>query len=770
MKTQKLFFYMNGRLRRFLVTGIMLHTGIASYAQYDPTQPYKGKIGKTLAETQQSYSERKKAPQGAPNVAYILIDDIGFAASSAFGGLIPTPTFDSLANNGLRYSNFHTTGVCSPTRTALLTGRNSHSAHIGSNSPAGTPGYDRNIPFEKGTIAEVLRENGYNTYAVGKWHLTPSSDLTQAGPFNRYPTGRGFDHYYGFLGGATDQYHPQLWEDTRKIELDDNNKTHVTTLITNKAIQYISEQKSINPDKPFFLYYAPGATHSPHQVDKVWIDKFKGKFDKGWDSYREEALALQKKLGVVPQNLELPTGDPSVKKWADLSADEKKLAIRHFEVYAAFLAQTDYEVGRLISFLKEIGQLDNTLIYVSIGDNGASKAGAKIGRIRDYSPTLTDDQRLAQSLKDIDLIGTEFSNVDYPLGWAQAANTPFRYFKADANSEGGTHNPLIIFWPKGIKERGVRTQYSHINDLTPTTIELTGTKAPTIINGYPQEPFEGTSLAYTITNPKATSRHTTQYYEISGSRSIYKDGWKAGAFHAKGQPFEKDKWELFNLNEDYNERFDLSAKNPEKLKELQEVFDNEAVRYNVYPLRDGTEISPVPAPTAFDGRSQIILLPGTSQVTEIPTAFNKSFTVSANVEIPAKGAEGVLLSLGGRASGLSLFVQNRQLQLAYNSGDQRVVINSGKALIPPGQVTFKYEFETTGSTPNSDGTGTLYINGNKVGEGKVPGPVKVPYYEGLSVGKDIITPVTENYKTPFAYNGIIKNVIIESNLATSSRK
>lgn len=756
-------------LRRLLASGLLVPAALTqlAYGQADPLQPYQGKIGKTLGETQQSYADRRKPLQssGAPNVVYILIDDIGYAASSAFGGLIPTPVLDSLADNGLRYTNFHTTGVCSPTRTALLTGRNSHSAHIGSNQPAGTPGYDRYIPFEKGTIAEVLRENGYNTYAVGKWHLTPTSDLTQIGPFNRYPTGRGFDHYYGFLAGATDQYHPQLWDDTKKIELADNNKTHVTTLITDKAIEYINNQKSIDPNKPFFLYYAPGATHSPHQIDKVWRDKFKGKFDKGWDAYRDEALALQKKLGVVPQNLPLPPSDPNVKRWDDLPADEKKLAIRHFEIYAGFLAHTDYEIGRLVNYLKEINQLENTLIYVSIGDNGASKAG---GRIREVDPKATEAQRLQQNLKDIDLIGTEFSNVDYPLGWAQATNTPFRYFKADANSEGGTHNPLIIFWPKGIKERGVRNQYSHINDLTPTTIELVKATVPTVINGYPQEPFEGTSLAYSIANASAPSRHTVQYYEISGSRSIYKDGWKASAYHPKGQAFDKDRWELYNLQEDYNERIDLAAKNPEKLQELKELFDSEAYKYNIYPLRDGTENNPVNAPSAFDGKDKLVFYPGIAQITEVPNFTNKSFSLVANVEIPVKGAEGALFALGGRATGFSFFIQNEQLQVVYNYGFEKIVINSGKALLPTGKVELRYDFQLDGTAQNPTGTGILYVNGTKVGEGKVTRQAKGTYYEGISIGKDIITPVSETYASPYAFTGKLKNVVINLNPGITS--
>ncbi len=730
------------------------------YAQYDPVQPYHGKIGKTIAETQQEWPQRLRAAEDAPNVICILIDDIGFGAASTFGGLIPTPAFDSLANQGLRYTNFHTTGVCSPTRAALLTGRNSHAVSFGSNAAAGTPGYFRQLPFETATIAEVLRENGYNTYAVGKWHLTPPSDLTQAGPFNRYPTSRGFDHYYGFLGGATDQYHPLLWEDTRKIELSDNNKTHITTQLTDKAISYIAEQKSIAPDKPFFLYYAPGATHSPHQVDKAWSEKFKGKFDQGWDKYREQVLARQIKAGLVPSNTVLPPSDKNVKKWEALTADEKKLAIRHFEVYAGFLAHTDYEVGRLISYLKTIGQLENTLIYLSIGDNGASKAGAQFGRVKMYDATISDEQRLQQSLKDIDLIGTENSNADYPLGWAQATNTPFRYFKADANSEGGTHNPLIIFWPRKIKEKGgIRHQYTHVIDITPTTLELTKAKVPSVINGYRQEPYQGTSLAYSIENPKAPARHTVQYFEINGSRSIYKDGWKAGALHEKGKTFESDKWELFNLTEDYNERLDLSSKNPEKLNELKELFDGEAVRYNVYPLKDGTE-TPATIPSAFDGRSRFVFYPGISQLTEVPTFINRSFTLLASAEIPASGAEGVLFSFGGKPGGLSFFIQNKQLQVVYNYGLDKKVINS-KSPLPSGKVELRYEFESDGDPLNATGNGTLFVNGTKVAEAKITKPARGSAYEGLSVGKDIITPVSDSYKAPYEFTGTLHHVTLE---------
>lgn len=772
MKRTVIFFCFSDWRNALITAGLLLASSVVVHAQHDPILPFKGKLGKTLAETQQSWPEPKVAPKDAPNVIYIVIDDAGYGSSSAFGGLIETPTLDKLANNGLRYTNFHTTAICAPTRAALLTGRNSHSVHIGQNSIIGAPGYDRQTPFEKATVAEILRENGYNTYAVGKWHLTAVHETTQAGPFNRWPTGRGFDHYYGFLSAATDQYHPQLWEDTRKIEIEDDNKVLISTRITDKAINYIAEQKSVNPDKPFFLYYAPGATHSPHQVSKDWIDKYKGKFDQGWDKYREQVLERQKKLGVVPEYVQLPPSNPGVKKWDDLTVDEKKLYIRFFEVYAAFFSHLDYEIGRLVEYLQDIDQFDNTLIYVSIGDNGASKEGTFVGVVggpgSTFDPAASEEEKLAWNIKHLDLIGTEFSSSNYPQGWAQAANTPFRYWKQDANSEGGTHNPLIIHWPKGIKEKGgIRNQYSHIIDITPTTIELVGASVPSVINGYAQQPLEGTSLAFSITDPKASSRHLVQYYEIKGSRSIYKDGWKAGALHVAGTDFSKDSWELYNLKEDFNERVNLADKFPDKLKELQDLFDSEAWKYNVYPLKDDAPATLPPTKSVFEGRDVVVLYPGVSQIPDGPNISDRSFNITADIEIQAKGAEGVLFSNGGRNSGISLYVQNNKLQFTYNSGSEKFTITSDKP-IPTGKAKLKFDFVFAGQ--GKGGTGALYINDTKAGEAKF---TKSTFRgaEGISVGKDIITPVTDKYTTPFAFTGKLKRITIDlSNQVLGSSK
>jgi arylsulfatase A-like enzyme len=722
---------------------------------------FKGKIGRTLAETQQAWPDYKsKAPEGAPNILYILIDDIGYGASTAFGGLIPTPTLDSLADHGLRYINFHTTAVCSPTRTALLTGSNHHSGHFGSNTGAGTPGYDRVLPFEKGFVSEILRDNGYNTLAVGKWHLTPKSDQTQAGPFNRWPVGRGFEHYFGFLGGATDQNRPILWEGTNKVEKAYDDKRLLSELITDKAINYIADQKSAAPEKPFFLYYAPAATHSPHQVDKFWSDKFKGKFDKGWDWYRDTVLALQKKLGTVPPYVQLAEGTPGVKKWNELSEGERKLFARHFEVYAGYLAQLDHEIGRLVNYLKDIEQLDNTLIFLSIGDNAASR-GSDIGNIQVYDPALSAEEKLKRNIADIDLIGTPASNVNYPTGWSQAANTPFRYHKADANGEGGSHNPLIVFWPKQIKEKGIRDQYTHVTDILPTTLELLGIKAPESINGYKLDPVQGVSFAASITDAKTTSQHTLQYYEINGSRAIYKDGWKAGAWHEKGKPFTEDKWELFKLNEDFNEHFDLAQKNPEKLEELKKVFDDEAAKYNIYPLKDGSEKEKWGEPGFFDDKKHIVLYQGVSHFTEVPDFNDRSFTITADVNITEKNAEGVLFALGGQFGGLSLFVQNGKLKAVHNTGYSVVNISADKQAIPSGKSLLKLEVHA--DKTNKNATAFLFINDTKVGEGEFVTSQFKDAWDGISVGKDDNTAVSKQYKSPYAFTGKLKKVSIDFN-------
>lgn len=579
-------------------------------AQEPSAQPYQGVIGKTLNDSKEWWASPAKAPAGAPNVLWIILDDVGFGATSAFGGVIRTPTLDSLANNGLRYTNFHTAAICAPTRSALLTGRNSHFVHEGGfshiSTSAGFPGYDGRIPSSDGTIAEILRQNGYNTFAVGKYGLTPDEEATDAGPFDHWPSGKGFDHFFGFLGSQTDQYKPDLVEDNAHVTPDGR---HLNEQITDKAIGYISRQEKVAPGKPFFLYYAPGATHAPHQVDKYWSDQYKGQFDEGWDVFREKVIANQKRKGIIPAYAQLPARNPRIKEWNSLSADQRKLFARFMEVYAGYLTYTDFQIGRLINHLKENNLLDNTLVFVIIGDNGASKEGTYEGVIepkKNSARKKTEADYLKANLEDIDSIGTPQGSANYPLGWAQAANTPFREWKQDADAEGGTHNPLIAFYPKGIKDKGgIRTQYGYVIDLLPTTLEFTGIQKPKTIRGIGQDSIQGTSLVYSFDDAKAANRHIVQHYYIFGSRSIYYNGWKAEAAHhpdnidfdfkpgetITDRPFEDDVWELYNLNEDFNERNDLAKKYPEKLAELKKKFDEQAEFNHLYPLIDWYDVN-----------------------------------------------------------------------------------------------------------------------------------------------------------------------------------
>lgn len=576
---------------------LLIATNANMILQAQDAQPYQGVVGRTLAESKEWWPKPVTPPANAPNIVWILIDDAGFGAPATFGGLIDTPTFDALANNGLRYTNFHTSAICAPTRAALLTGRNSASVHESGfshvSASAGFPGWDGRIPSSAGTIAEILRDNGYSTFAVGKYGLTPDEEASDLGPFDRWPSGKGFDHFFGFLGSQTDQYKPDLVEDQAHVTPDGR---HLNDQITDKAIFFIDRVKKIDANRPFFLYYAPGATHAPHQVDKYWSDKYKGKFDGGWDKYREEVFARQKKLGVIPANAVLPDRNPNIKAWESLSPEEKKLYARFMEIYAGYLTYTDFEIGRLVNHLKESGQFDNTLIFLSIGDNGASKEGTQNGVIERTSGTKqpTEAERIASNIAKSDEIGTPAStNGNYPLGWAQAANTPFKYWKEDANSEGGTHNPLIVSWPKAIKEKGgIRNQYSHVIDLLPTTLELVDIQAPQEIRGVKQQPVEGFSFADSINDANAPWHHTLQYYYIFGSRSIYDDGWKAELAYpndilvrgaSTDPPLDENAWELYNLKDDPTERIDLARKYPEKLAQLKAEFEQQAQSHHLYP-------------------------------------------------------------------------------------------------------------------------------------------------------------------------------------------
>lgn len=752
-----------------LLSSALLLGGSAT-AQYSPTPAFEGKIGKTLADTKESLPKTQPdAPEGAPNVVWILIDDIGYGAASAFGGLIETPTLDRLANNGLRFTNFHTCAFSAPTRAALLTGRNQHSVHFGyfANSSYGTPGYDGYLPFEKATIAEILRENGYNTFAIGKYHVTHSADASQAGPFNRWPTGRGFDHYFGYSpdSGADDQWHPTLYRDTQR-EPEDPQGRHVNELFANEAIRYIADQKSAAPDKPFFLYFSTGSGHAPHHVHKEWIDKYKGKFDKGWDWYREEVLARQKRLGVVPANTPPAPRNPEVKPWDELSENEKKLFLRHIETYAGFISQTDYEIGRIIRFLEEIGQLDNTLIAVMIGDNGAEGSGKALGRFLSNAQDASREQIVDKAVRNLELLGAEYSYPNYPDGWAAATNTPFRYYKGYATFEGGTHDPLILFYPKKIKDKGgIRHQYSYVSDILPTTVELAGAKVPTVINGYPQEPVEGVSLAYTLApeNRNLPERHTVQYHEMVGSYAIYKDGWKASFPSSVDRynrlPESEKKWRLYHVKEDFNELNDLANKYPDKIKELIDVFEGEAWKYNVYPLKEQWDTK---NRSIHDNDRQVTLYTAGRPYAEA-NGFRfstGSYAVTAYAEIPATGiVEGVLFSSGnGTTGGVSLYVKNKKAVFAYNAEGQLTELISARTL-PAGNVVVKAEV-IYGNENGRNKTVTLYVNGEKAGT-KDLGRIANAGGNLLQAGRNFGTPVSTAYKSPYIFTGKLEKVTVD---------
>lgn len=598
-------------LRGALALGLLLGAaGPAVGAETAQPQAWKGTIRKSAKDsTPYRIEYAKQAPKGAPNVVWVLLDDVGYGASSAFGGLVRTPTLEKLASRGLRYTNFHTAGICSPTRAALLTGRNHNAVGMGLfphvSLSGDFPGYHAHLQPRDGTIAEVLRENGYATYQVGKWHLTPDAETRDVGPFDRWPSGKGFDHNFGFLGGMTDQYAPDLVEGNEHVKGDGR---HLSEQLADKAIAYLRKQKVAAPEKPFFLYFAPGATHAPHQVDREWSDRYKGRFDAGWDAYRAEVFENQKRLGVVPANATLPARDPGVKPWKDLPPEEQRLFARFMEVYAGFFEHVDAQIGRIVAYLEESGQLENTAIFVVVGDNGGSKEGTEYGAV-DLLPFwdeagLTRAQHRQRILAAYDRIGGRDGSLyaNYPLGWAQAANTPFRLWKSDANAEGATHNPLIVHYPKVIREAGLREQFGHVIDLFPTALELAGLRQPETLRGIAQTPLHGTSLAYSIADARAPARHTQQYFNILGNRAIYKDGWKASAAHhpnttefltyldeprrlPQNDP-DAEVWELYDLRTDFNEQHDLAKQHPERLKELKALFEADAARYGVYPLID----------------------------------------------------------------------------------------------------------------------------------------------------------------------------------------
>ena len=720
-----------------------------------------------------------KAPANAPNVMLIMLDDMGFGMSSAFGGPIHMPTVERLGNEGLRYNHFHTTSLCSPTRAALLSGRNHHMNNMGSVTETATafPGNTGQRPNNVTPLAEMLRLNGYSTAFFGKNHETAPWEVSPSGPTDRWPTRSGFDKFYGFIGGETNQWAPLLYDGLTKVELPKDPNYHFMTDMTNQAIHWMRYQKSLTPDKPFFMYFVPGATHAPHHVPKEWIAKYKGKFDEGWDKFRDETLARQIKLGVVPPGTKLAPKPDAIKDWDKLTADEKKLFSRQMEIFAGFGEYADTEIGRLIQALEQTGQMDNTLIFYIVGDNGTSAEGGMNGLFNEYTYFAGVHETVEDILKHYDELGGPMSYPHMAAGWAIAGDTPFAWTKQVASNFGGTRNGMVIRWPKGIKARGeVRTQFHHVIDIAPTVLEAAGLPEPKVVNGTKQAPIEGVSMIYSFTDANAKDRHRTQYFEIFGNRAIYHDGWLAGTLHRapwefkpRG-PLSDDKWELYNTKEDFSLADDLAAKNPAKLKELQALFLKEAVKYHVLPIDDRTleRANPKLAgrPDLIGDRTSLTLYEGMTGMSEnvFINLKNRSHTITAEVEIPQSGANGVILAQAGRFGGWSLYMKDGKPVYTYNFlGLQRYSVSAPQPL-HAGKAAIRFEFAYDGGGMGKGGVGTLLVNEQKVAEGRIEHtqPFIFSADETADVGQDDATPVTEDYKEgDNKFTGKIHKVTIE---------
>ena len=717
-----------------------------------------------------------KPPPGAPNVLVILLDNLGFGATKTFGGVINMPTLERLAENGLIYNNFHTAPLCSPTRMALLTGRNSHSANMGcvAEVATGFPGNTAKRPNSVAPLGETMKLNGYSTAYFGKSHEFAPWELSLAGPFDSWPTQFGFERFYGTLSGEGDMFAPPLHTDRTLVDLPDDPDYYYQTDVANHAIAWIHTQKSMAPDKPFFIYYAAPGTHAPSQVPEAWRDKYKGKFDEGWDKQREQTLARQKALGIVPPNTQLTPKPPEMLDWAKLSDDEKKVMRRQQEIFAAYAEITDHEIGRVVNAIEELGALDNTLIIYITGDNGSSGNGGPGGMFNTLKAYNQMPEPLSDQLKHLDEFGGPHSDMTPPIGWAIADDTPFAYCQF-FTTYGGTTNGTVIHWPNVIKaKKEIRPQYSHVIDIAPTILEAAKLPEPKSVNGIRQKPLEGVSMVYTFDDPKVKSRHTVQYAEFLGNRGIYKDGWYAVTTHKapwETQPraaFDQDKWELYNTEEDFSCAIDVALKYPDKLKEMQALFLTEAVKYNVLPLDDRAYERMNPAiagrPDALMGRTSLTLYDGMIGMKEngFINTKNQSYSITADIEIPEKGAEGVILAQGGMHGGWSLYVKDSKPKFAYNYFTDVTTMASTERL-PAGRVTLVYDFAYDGGKPGSGGTGTISVYGKKITTGRIGSTI--PYLFGVEtadVGRDLYTPVTSDYlKGKNKFTGKINKITID---------
>lgn len=734
----------SGRILRFLALSV---SGIAAMAHAQAPAP---------STTSAAPEYVRQAPKGAPNIVLVLLDDVGFGAPSTFGGPAQTTTLDRLAREGLRYNRFHTTAICSPTRASLLTGRNPHAAGVGAvmNSSDARPGYSGFQGKDTATIATILRENGYATGAFGKWHQTPDWELTQAGPFDRWPTGAGFDTFYGFQGGETDQFNPTLYQGTAPVMRPAGDNYHLTEDLANRAVNWLHTVRTSGPGRPFFLYFATGGIHAPIQVPKEWIDKYRGQFDQGWDKLREEVFARQKKLGVIPANTKLTPRPAELPAWDSLTPEQKRFSSRLMESYAAYLAHTDAQVGKLVDDLKANGEFDNTLFIYVVGDNGASAEGGLEGSL-DYMGRLTGISPApdAKAFAREDEIGGPSTYAHINSAWAWASDAPFQWTKAVASHLGGTRNAMVLSWPTRIaREGGMRSQFGHVNDIVPTILEVTGIPTPAEVDGVPQKPMNGVSLAYTFNDPKAQERHSTQYFEVFGHRSIYHEGWMASAFHSRypwtvsadnGRPFEEDKWELYDLRTDFSQSRDLAAKNPKKLEELKALFTAEASANQVLPL-GGQAPGKGNLPDPSGGRESIDYRQGDIGVPEValPRMFSRSWTMRATIDTTDR-ARGVVAALGGTDSGMALYLDgDGRPKFTYRLFDVKTVDLVGPGPLTPGKHSIQVDFDYVGGGYGKGGTLKMAVDDQPVSSDRIPAtPYLFSIHETFGVGLDTGAPV-----------------------------
>ncbi|MBI5289509.1 MAG: arylsulfatase [Chloroflexi bacterium] len=735
---------------------------------------FGGVIGRDYRESKPWWPETRRAREGSPNVVYVVLDDVGFAQLGCYGSDIDTPNMDRLALNGLRYTNFHTTALCSPTRSCLLTGRNHHSNGMATiiELASGYPGYTAQIPKSSAFISEILTRNGYATYAVGKWHLTPANEMHMGAPRDRWPLGRGFERFYGFIGAETHQYTPALVYDNHEVSPPGTYEEgyHLTEDITDKSIEFIRDLRAADPAKPFFLYYCPGACHAPHQAPRSWIEKYRGRFDQGWDAWREQIYQRQVREAIIPPGTRLSPRPDWVQAWETLSADEQRVYARMMEVFAGFLSHTDAQVGRLVDYLDELGELENTII-VLVSDNGASAEGGPHGSVNEMRFFNAVPESVADNLAALDELGGPLHYNHYSWGWAWAGNTPLKRWKRETH-EGGVLDPMIVHWPNGIGAKGeVRRQFTHAIDVTPTILDAIGAPPPAEINGVASRPMEGASFRHSFDAPDAPSHHETQYFEMMGSRGVYHKGWKAVTFHPiigvaydgtdATKSFDDDVWELYHVAEDPSECDDLAQEHPQKLREMIDRWWAEAGKYNVLPIDNRPFRGEIPS--GAPKRERFVYKSGGGSLPEsiAPNLKGRSHFFTAEVDIPEGGAEGVLVAHGAYFGGYALYVRDRHLHYVHNYvGVEEYAISSNRA-VPSGRVTLGFEFK---AADRFRGVGAFFINGEPAGEGDIPRtvPLRISLAgEGFCVGYDGGLPVSRSYKSPFAFTGKLRRLIVD---------